>query len=52
MVEMTNNEIQRSFNVLEGEVIKLDIGGVKYLEETVQAGYQGIIIIKYQENKI
>ena len=39
-------------DLIEGETVKLDIGGVKTLERTVQSGYKAKITIMYQEIKL
>ena len=51
-MEITNKETQQNINVLEGEVVKLDVAGVKTFEATVQAGYKGTITFMYEELKL
>jgi len=51
-MEITNRETQQNIDVLAGEIVKLDISGVKTFEQTVQAGYIGKITFLYQEIKI
>lgn len=51
-IEITNKEIQQNIDLVAGETIKLDVAGVKTLEETPQVGYKAKVTIMYQEIKL